>query len=55
MKLKCLTDICEYTTKGKEYPVKEIESVGYIITVDDGEDCIVYKRFIGEFFEEVQE
>ena len=54
MKLKCLTDICEYTTKGKEYPVKEIEYMDYIITADDGKDCMVSKGFIGKYFEVIK-
>ena len=55
MKLKCLSNLSETTTKGKEYQVLKETEHFYIINGDDGYMIDVAKCFIGKFFEEVSE
>lgn len=54
MKLRCLSNLSNIMTKGREYQVlKETEHV-YIINGDYGYMVNVAKCFIGKFFEVVE-
>ena len=55
MKLKCLSNLSETTTKGKIYPVIKETKNFYIINGDDGYMIDVATCFVGKFFGEVSE